>query len=33
MLIKTDWKVHKVMGIPDDLTWLLRNLYVGQEAS
>ena len=27
------WKVHKVMGIPDHLTWLLRNLYAGQEAS
>ena len=21
------------MGIPDDLTWLLRNLYAGQEAT
>ena len=27
------WKVHKVMGIPDHLTWLLRNLYVAQQAS
>ena len=27
------WKVLKVMGIPDHLTCLLRNLYVGQEAT
>ena len=26
------WKILKEMGIPDHLTWLLRNLYVGQEA-
>ena len=26
------WKALKVMGIPDHLTCLLRNLYVGQEA-
>ena len=26
------WKVLKEMGIPDHLTCLLRNLYVGQEA-
>ena len=25
------WKVLKEMGIPDHLTCLLRNLYVGQE--
>jgi len=25
------WKILKEMGIPDYLTWLLRNLYVGQE--
>ena len=27
------WKILKEMGIPDQLTCLLRNLYVGQEAS
>ena len=27
------WKVLKEMGIPDHLTCLLRNLYVGQEAA
>ena len=27
------WKILKEMGIPDCLTCLLRNLYVGQEAS
>ena len=27
------WKVLKEMGIPDHLTCLLRNLYVGQEAT
>ena len=26
------WKILKDMGIPDHLTWLLRNLYAGQEA-
>ena len=26
------WKVLKEMGIPNHLTWLLRNLYAGQEA-
>ena len=26
------WKILKEMGIPDHLTCLLRNLYVGQEA-
>ena len=26
------WKILKEMGIPDYLTWLLRNLYEGQEA-
>ena len=26
------WKILKDMGIPDHLTCLLRNLYVGQEA-
>ena len=25
------WKILKVMGVPDHLTCLLRNLYVGQE--
>src|SRR5574341_938721 len=27
------WKILKEMGIPDLLTSLLRNLYVGQEAT
>ena len=27
------WKLLKEMGIPDHLTCLLRNLYVGQEAN
>ena len=26
------WKILKEMGIPDPLTFLLRNLYAGQEA-
>ena len=27
------WKILNEMGIPDHLTWLLRNLYAGQEAT
>ena len=27
------WKILKDMGIPDHLTYLLRNLYAGQEAT
>ena len=27
------WKILKEMGIPDYLTWLLRNLYADQEAT
>ena len=27
------WKILKEMGIPDHLTWVLRNLYAGQEAT
>ena len=27
------WKILKEMGVPDHLTWLLRNLYAGQEAT
>ena len=27
------WKILKEMGIPDHLTFLLRNLYVGKEAT
>ena len=27
------WKILKEVGIPDHLTYLLRNLYVGQEAT
>ena len=29
----TLWKILKEMGIPNHLTCLLRNLYVGQEAT
>ena len=29
----TLWKILKEMGIPDQLTCLLRNLYAGQEAT
>ena len=32
MWITTNWKILKEMGIPDHLTCLLRNLYIGQEA-
>ena len=31
--ITTNWKILQVMGIQDRLTWLLRNLYAGQEAT
>ena len=31
--ITINWKILKEMGIPDHLTYLLRNLYVGQEAA
>ena len=27
------WKILQEMGIPDHLTYLLRNLYAGQEAA
>ena len=27
------WKILKEMGIPDHLTYLLRNLYAGKEAT
>ena len=27
------WRILKEMGIPDHLTYLLRNLYVGQEGT
>ena len=30
---KKKWKILKEMGTPDHLTCLLRNLYVGQEAT
>ena len=29
----TLWKILKEMGLPDHLTCLLRNLYLGQEAT
>ena len=31
--ITTNWKILQVMGIQDRLSWLLRNLYAGQEAT
>ena len=31
--ITTNWKILKEMGVPDHLTCLVRNLYVGQEAT
>ena len=31
--ITTNWKILQDMGIPDHLTYLLRNLYAGQEAT
>ena len=31
--ITTNWKILKEMGISDNLTCLLRNLYAGQEAT
>src|SRR5574337_1895629 len=31
--ITMNWKILKEMGIPDDLTCLLRNLYAGQEVT
>ena len=31
--ITTTWKILKEIGVPDHLTYLLRNLYVGQEAT
>ena len=27
------WKILKEMGIPEHLTYILRNLYAGQEAT
>ena len=27
------WKILKEMGVPEYLTYLLRNLYAGQEAT
>ena len=31
--ITTNWKILKEMGLPDRLTYLLRNLYAGQKAT
>ena len=31
--ITINWEILKEMGIPDHLTYLLRNLYAGQEAT
>ena len=33
MWITINWKILKVMGIPDHVTCLLRHLYAGQEAA
>ena len=33
MWITINWKIPEVMGIPDHLTCLLRNLYAGQEVT
>ena len=33
MCITTNWKILKEMGTTDDFICLLRNLYVGQEAT
>ena len=33
MWITTNWKILKEMGIPDNLTCLLRDLYAAQEAT
>ena len=32
-VVTTIWKILQEMGLPDHLTCLLRNLYVGQEAT
>ena len=31
--ITINWKILREMRIPDHLTWLLRNLYAGQETT
>ena len=33
MWITINWKILKEIGIPDHLTYLLRTLYAGQEAT
>ena len=33
MWITTNWKILKEIGIPDHLTYVLRNLYAGQEGT
>ena len=33
LLLTTNWKIPKEMGIPEHLTCLLQNLYAGQEAT
>jgi len=33
MWITINWKILQEMGIPDDLTCLLKNLYADQEAT
>ena len=31
--VRTNWKIHKEMGISDHFIFFLRNLYAGQEAT
>ena len=31
--ITTNWKILQEMGIPDHMTYLLRNLYAGEEVT
>ena len=33
MWITANWKILKEMGVPDHFTYLLRNLFAGQEAT
>jgi len=33
MWITPNWKIFQEIGTPDHLTFLLRNLYAGQEAT
>ena len=33
VLITKNWKILKKLGVPEHFTFLLRNLYTGQEAT